>query len=137
MSYGKKHDYKIKLDCVATILAALSIITELTEVMSERADTMRKAVDLIETQQATITEQDKVIEQRNIMCSDYFEGHTTSMKRIAELEATITELEAKIQRVAVAANEMYHDNRKGDFELSTLALLDLHGILAALKEEKL
>ena len=54
---------------------------------------------------------------------------------INELEAKVAALEALIQRVTIAANEMYHDNRKGDFELSTLARIDLDCILAALKQE--
>jgi len=49
----------------------------------DRAQTLREVMAL---RDATIEEMEKVIEQRNRMCSDYFEGHTTNMKRIEELE---------------------------------------------------
>ena len=52
----------------------------------DRAQTLREVMAL---RDATIEEMEKVIEQRNRMCSDYFEGHTTNMKRIEELEGDL------------------------------------------------
>ena len=49
-----------------------------------------KAAQAIKQLQATIKEQDK-------MCSDYFEGHTTNMKRIAELQAKVEKLESALK----------------------------------------
>jgi len=66
----------------------------------------RRIVEL----QATIREQDKVIKQRNIMCSDYFEGHTTNMKRIAELQAKVEVLTAVL--CVLGTDEDFLDNER-------------------------
>ena len=55
-------------------------------------------------------------------------------EKIVQLEATITEQSKVIERVTIAANEMYHDNLKGDSKLSALALINLDYILEELKE---
>ena len=79
----------------------------------------------IESQQATI---------------DELKGSLVSLaeadaKRITSQQANITEQSKVIERVTIAANEMHHDNVKGDFYLPNLARIDLDGILAALKEK--
>ena len=48
--------------------------------------------DIIERKREIIAERDAVIDQRNKMCSDYYEGHVTNMKRIAKLEGQVVNL---------------------------------------------
>lgn len=51
-----------------------------------------KAIDEQIHLQRKIAELEAVVEQRNKMCSDYYEGHVTNMKRITRLEAELIEI---------------------------------------------